>query len=101
MTTARLIVADSERSADMFYATRFLAPDPFIFAQVNGRKFLVMSDLELDRARAQARVDEVLSYTKLHQAAKNRGIKEPTMSDVIDEFFKPHTQVHRLSVINP
>ncbi len=90
MGVARLIIADSERSADLFYATRFLAPDPFVFAQVNGRTSVVMSDLELDRARAQASVDEVLSYTTLHQAAKQRGVKEPTMSDIIDALLRPH-----------
>ena len=88
MSGARLIIADSEKNANLYYATRFLAPDPFIFAQVNGERILVMSDLELDRAKSQARVTEVLSYTKLSQQAKQRGVKEPTMLDVVDELLK-------------
>ena len=45
---------------------------------------MVMSDLELDRAKAQAQVDEVLSYTTLSKKAKQRGISKPTMLDVVE-----------------
>ena len=90
MGRARLIIADSEKNANLYYATRFLAPDPFIFAQVDGRRMLVMSDLELDRAKSQARVDEVHSYTVLAAQAKRGGIAEPTMVDVIHELLKSH-----------
>ena len=97
MATAQLIIADSEKNADLYYATRFLAPDPFIFAQAGGRRVVVMSDLELDRAKAQAKVDEVLSYAALSQAAKRRGIAEPKLADVVDELLKPHA-VKRIEV---
>ncbi len=90
MTTARLIVADSEKNANLYYATRFLAPDPFIFVQVDGRRTMIMSDLELDRAKAQSTVEEVLSFSKLSKQAKARGVAEPTMMDVVDEFLKSH-----------
>ena len=90
MTTAKLIIADSEKNANLYYATRFLAPDAFIFAQVDGRTFLVMSDLELDRAKAQAKVSEVLSYTKVSKAAQQRGVKEPGLMDVVDELLRAH-----------
>ncbi|MBI2495025.1 MAG: aminopeptidase P family protein, partial [Candidatus Omnitrophica bacterium] len=91
MTAARLIIADSEKNANLYYATRFLAPDPFIFVQINGRRIIVMSDLEVDRAKTQARVDEVLSYTKLTQQAKRAGVKEPTMTDVVVELLNSRT----------
>ena len=94
MSTARLLIADSEKNANLYYATRFLAPDPFIFVHVDsadggagGRKTLVMSDLEIDRAKSQARVDEVLSYAKLAKDAKQRLNAEPSMMDVVDEFL--------------
>ncbi len=90
MSVARLIIADSEKNANLYYATRFLAPDPFIFAQVDGQKILVMSDLELDRAKTQAKVNEVLSYTKLAQQAKRRVGSEAGFLDVVDELLKSH-----------
>ena len=90
MSTARLIIADSEKNADLYYATRFLAPDPFIFAQVDGRRLMVMSDLEVDRAKAQARGVEVLSYSKLAEEAKRAGKAEPGMMDVVEGLLRSH-----------
>ena len=90
MNRAQLIIADSEKNANLYYATRFLAPDPFILVQADGRKQLVMSDLELDRAKAQATVDEVLSYTALARQAKQRLSGEPTMLDVVDELLQAY-----------
>ena len=90
MSSAQLIIADSEKNANLYYATRFLAPDSFIFVQLNGTKVLVMSDLEIDRAKSQAKVNEVLSYAKLSQQAKRRLNQEPTMLDVVDELLKGH-----------
>ena len=87
---AKLIIADSEKNANLYYATKFLAPDPFIFIQLNGHSLLVMSDLEIDRAKSQAKVNEVLSYAKLAAQAKRRLNKEPGLTDVVDETLKAH-----------
>ena len=57
----RLIVAASDSDPNLLYATRFFAPDPFIFFLHRGKKHLVMNDLELERARRQAKVDVVLA----------------------------------------
>ena len=59
MGEALLIYAASEQDANLFYATRFWAPDPFIFFQIDGRKTVVMSDLEIDRAKEQSSVQEL------------------------------------------
>ena len=97
MSDALLIIAASETDANLYYATRFLAPDPFIFLQVNGRKVLLMSDLEIDRAKSQATVDEVLLLGKLLKQAHQRGVASPTTADAVDEVLKPH-RVTRLTV---
>jgi Xaa-Pro aminopeptidase len=62
---ARLLYAASESDADMLYATGFFAPDPFLFVQKGKTRLMVMSDLEVDRAKKQARVDRVLSWTRV------------------------------------
>ena len=69
-TDARLIVAASDSDPNLLYATRFFAPDPFIFFQHRGKKHLVMNDLELDRARRQATVDEVLALASVEAELK-------------------------------
>jgi Xaa-Pro aminopeptidase len=88
--TAMLIVAASERDANLYYATRFLAPDSFVFIQTATQKILLMSDLEIDRAKQQATVDVVLSYSAYDKKLKDQGVTEPKAADVIkavlDEF---------------
>jgi Xaa-Pro aminopeptidase len=88
--TAILIVAASERDANLYYATRFLAPDSFVFIQTATQKILLMSDLEIDRAKQQATVDIVLSYSAFDKQLKDRGMTEPKGADIIkaalDEF---------------
>ncbi|HEY7533209.1 MAG TPA: aminopeptidase P family protein, partial [Nitrospiraceae bacterium] len=67
---ATLFIAASENDSNLYYATRFIAPDPFIYLEIKGERVLVMSDLELDRAKAQASVDRVLSYSEIEEKAK-------------------------------
>jgi Xaa-Pro aminopeptidase len=79
---ARLIYAASETDADLLYATRFFAPDPFLFLQVGRRRLMVMNDLERDRARHQADVDEVLSWSAVAAKVTAAG-QSPTAGAVI------------------
>ncbi len=85
---ATLIIAASERDANLYYATRFWAPDPFLFLQIGTRKLMVMSDLEVDRAKSEAKVDEVLSMSKLQAQAKRQGVAQPWAMDVVDLLLK-------------
>jgi Xaa-Pro aminopeptidase len=70
------------------WATRFFAPDPFIFIQKRGKRYLVMNDLEIDRAKEQASVDKVLPYTTYVRKVQARGIPFPPVSEVLIEIFK-------------
>jgi Xaa-Pro aminopeptidase len=87
---SRFIVAASESSADMLYATGFHAPDAFAFVEARGRTAALLSDLEIDRGRAQARVDSVESYSELHAAVKRRMTSEPSPADVFAAFARRH-----------
>jgi Xaa-Pro aminopeptidase len=88
-TPASLIIAASESDSNLAYACRFLAPDPFVFLQVNGRKTLLMSDLEVDRARAQARVDEVLSLSEWEGKARQRW-PQPRLTDTVSLLLEDY-----------
>ena len=55
MSTARLMVAASGHDADMLYATRFYADDPFVWWEARGKTHVALSPLEIDRARPVAR----------------------------------------------
>jgi len=87
MSSAKLIYDLPERNADLYYKTRFWAPDPFIFLEFRGKKFLILSDLEIDRAKKNAEVDRVLSLTEyIKRVQKTKS--QPELTDVIHELLK-------------
>src|SRR5204862_8296656 len=92
-----LIVAASENDANMLYATAFFAPDPFSFFSQRGRKYLVMSDLEIDRAKLQADVDTVLSLSHYAAKLKNAGQAAPATADILELLFK-EKRIDRVAV---
>ncbi|RKY01004.1 aminopeptidase P family protein [Candidatus Poribacteria bacterium] len=85
---AILLYEASERDSNIFYATRFLAPDRFIYIRTAEREAIIVSDLELDRARAEAQVDEVLPLRLFRQRCKERGVESPKIGEVLDEVLK-------------
>src|SRR6476469_9878403 len=85
---AHLIVAASEQDPDMLYATRFWAPDPFIFLQRNGKRTLVLSDLEIDRARRAAKADEFVQYSDIEREVQGRSKKAPPYEKVLAQFLR-------------
>ncbi len=94
---ARLIIAASEVDADLYYATQFLAPDAFIFLQTPDEKILLMSDLELDRARTQAQVDSVLSLSHYQDRAQQSGVENPHPLDALHQVLQER-EIQSLSV---
>jgi Xaa-Pro aminopeptidase len=86
---ARLIYAASDLDADLYWATRFWAPDPFLYLETGGRTVLLLSDLELDRGRAEATVDAVLPLAALEAKARQRGNgREP--GDAVSLLLEDH-----------
>src|SRR5262249_23927418 len=85
---ARLIVAASEQDPDILYATKFWAPDPFIFLQSNGKRTLVLSDLEIDRGRKQAEADEVVMFSELEREVQGNSKKTPSYEKALAHFLR-------------
>ena len=85
---ATLLISSSETDSNLYYFTGFLAPDPFIFLQIGDEKVIIMSDLELDRAKLQAKVSTVLSYSHYEEVVKSSGTENPNMADVVREFLR-------------
>ncbi|MBF0422407.1 MAG: aminopeptidase P family protein [Magnetococcales bacterium] len=94
---ARLIYAASESSADLYYATRFFAPDPFLFLQEpeNGKTHLVTTSLEIDRARATAQVDQIHDWAEWRRQFKDYFPHQvPDDATLIGFFLKQANIVH-------
>jgi Xaa-Pro aminopeptidase len=83
----RLIVAASENDPDMLYATRFFAPDAFIFLEQNGKRTMVLSDLEIDRGRKTAQADEFVAYSALEKEVQGNSRKAPPYEKVLAHFL--------------
>ncbi|HEV2434729.1 MAG TPA: Xaa-Pro peptidase family protein [Verrucomicrobiae bacterium] len=83
MNETLLIVADSERDANMLYAVGMFVPDPFIYLNFDGRPVIVMSDLEIDRARAQAPHCRVLSLSAYQRKLRAAGTKTASLPHVV------------------
>jgi len=83
-----LIVADSERDANMLYATGLFVPDPFIFLHAGGRPLLILSDLEIDRARKQAPHCRSISLTEIQNKLRRDCVKQPKFAQVIRYIFR-------------
>lgn len=86
MAEAKFIYDLAEKNADLYYATKFAAPDPFIFLENKGKKFLILSDLEIDRGKKEADVDKVLSLPVYTKRAEKKN-KKFTIIDVLHEIF--------------
>jgi Xaa-Pro aminopeptidase len=84
---ARLIVAPSDTDADMLYATGIFIGDPFIFLEQNGRRTLVLSDLEIDRAKKNAKADEFLMFTELEREVQGKAKAAPPYEKVLGHFL--------------
>jgi Xaa-Pro aminopeptidase len=83
-----LMVAASEHDANMLYATGMFVPDPFIYLRLKGRGYMVMSDLEIDRARKQAPECRILSLSRFQKRLREDGIERPGFADIISLFLR-------------
>ena len=84
----RLIVAASEHDPDMLYATKFFVPDPFIFLEQGGKRTIVLSDLEIDRGRKQAKADEIVPYSQFEREVQGKQKKAPAFEKVMSHFLR-------------
>jgi Xaa-Pro aminopeptidase len=97
MTDNLLIVADSDRDADMLYAVGMFVPDPFIYLRLRGQCCVVMSDLEIDRARAEAKGCKVISWSRCAKQLERDGEKKITTARII-RFIVQQKRITKLAV---
>lgn len=64
---AKLIVACPEKNEDLFYATRFHAPDRFTLLIIGSKKIALTAALEYERMKKESLADEVILAADLAQ----------------------------------
>ncbi|MBL7685549.1 MAG: M24 family metallopeptidase [Deltaproteobacteria bacterium] len=86
--SAEVIFAESETDANLYYATQFLVPDPVFYFKIRSKKYLMLNDLEIDRGRKQAQVDQVLSLSECQSRTAKKIKRAPSMAEIAVEFLK-------------
>jgi Xaa-Pro aminopeptidase len=77
---ALLLYSDSFRDANMYYLTKFLAPDPFIFLKrVDADPIIVVNQMEYPRAQKQSIIKTVKSYLDYNRLKVVKTAKEPQL----------------------
>lgn len=97
MTDNLLIVADSDRDADMLYAVGMFVPDPFIYLRLNGKCHIVLNDLEIDRAKREAKHCRIISLSRCLRQLQRAGEKKISMARVI-QFMLGQKRISRVCV---
>lgn len=69
MNTEKLIYANTESSSDMLYFAKMNIPDPVFAFTFKGKKFAILSPLEIGRARKESDFDEILPSRSNSQIA--------------------------------
>ena len=97
MTDNLLIVADSDRDADMLYAVRMFVPDPFIYLRLNGKCHVVMNDLEIDRARKEAKHCKIISWSDCAKQLRRAGEKKISVARIV-QFLLRQKRIKKIVV---
>lgn len=81
----RVIVDLPAANVDLYWVSQFSAPDPVIFVEHRGKRYLILSDLEFNRATRYATVDEILPRTRFEKPLRKarRGTTVPGMAQVV------------------
>ena len=79
----KLIISDSERDSNMFYATGILIPDDFVYLEKSGKKIIYVDNLEYNRAKKEVGVDRVVNYSEYA-----KGISRDTFGSVLINILK-------------
>ncbi|MFA6599559.1 MAG: M24 family metallopeptidase [Candidatus Omnitrophota bacterium] len=85
---ALLMIASSEADANLYYRTRFRAPDPFVFMEIRGKSYALLSDLEIDRARSTSDIDYPVSVSDYVRKFEAQYGRKPARLDLVVHFAK-------------
>jgi len=80
---ALLLYSESFKDANMYYLTKFLAPDPFIFfKKVDSDPVIVINQMEYPRAQKESIIKDVRSYADYNFIEVVKAAKEPHLGNM-------------------
>jgi Xaa-Pro aminopeptidase len=78
-----LIIDDSIHNSDLYYVTRFLAQDRFLYLNSGEREILLISQMELGRARNESRIDDIRTTTDYDIIEKSKRYGRETAYNLV------------------
>ncbi|MEM2933307.1 MAG: Xaa-Pro peptidase family protein [Methanocellales archaeon] len=96
---AFLMVSESMHNANMYYATKFAAPDPFAYIQTEKKKTLLVSQLEYERAKKESSVKDIRSLLDYGIREKLQELKDAdkALAQALKRFFEEE-QIQKIGV---
>ena len=98
--TPFLLIDNSVHNQDLYYKTRFLAPDRFLYLKSEKKEILLIPEMELGRARKESRISDIRTTSdygvieKLKRYGRDRAqslvISELLHDEGITEVSVPH-----------
>ena len=90
-----LIIDDSIHNQDLYYVTRFLAHDRFLYLNSREREILLISQMELGRALNESRIDDVRTTTDYDIIKKSKRYgRETAYNLVVAELLRDEGITH-------
>ncbi|MBA1342733.1 MAG: Xaa-Pro dipeptidase [ANME-2 cluster archaeon] len=86
--TPFLLIGNSVHNQDLYYATRFLAPDQFLYLRSGDEEILLVPEMELGRARKESRINDIRTTADYSVIEKlKRYGRDRAQSQVISELL--------------
>lgn len=77
------LYSDSYKDSNMFYLTKFLAPDPFIFIKkINEEPIIVVNQMEYSRAKKESSIKDVRSFFDYNYLSVLKSAKKPQLGSM-------------------
>lgn len=84
----RLLISDSFNNAEMYYVTKVLVPDPFVYISTKKKNYILANSLEFERIKKEVGNDiEVINLESYKEKSKAK-FKRVTISTITCLFLK-------------
>lgn len=84
---ALALYASSETDGNMLYAVQAMVPDPFLFFVWRGKRYVVVSDLEVSRLRKESSAHEVFSFRQFFASDKKTDLGKRPLAEMVLRVF--------------
>ncbi len=84
---AKLVIGSSTENMDLYWATKFLTTIPFYYIETGRKSYMMIPDVEVEKAKRMARVGRVVSLQEYSEQLK-RETENPTGLDCLNRLIK-------------